>query len=60
MFARNSAIALDAFDIEIIIQPAAEPTARVVAGMLARLLRKNPNVVPGLAMGSILVLPAAN
>jgi len=52
MFARNSAIALDTFDMEIIIQPTAEAATNVAARIIARLLREKPNAVLGLATGS--------
>ena len=52
MCARNSAIALDIFDMEIIIQPTAETATSVAARIIARLLREKPNAVIGLATGS--------
>jgi glucosamine-6-phosphate deaminase len=52
MFARNLAIALDTFDMEIIIQPTAEAATSVAARIIARLLREKPDAVLGLATGS--------
>jgi len=52
MCARNSAIALATFDMEIIIQPTAEAATSVASRIIARLLREKPNAVLGLATGS--------
>ena len=52
MFARNSAIDLDTFDMEIIIQPTPEAATSVAARIIARLLCEKPNAVIGLATGS--------
>ncbi len=52
MCAKNSAIALDIFDMEIIIQPTAEAATSIAARIIACLLREKPNAVLGLATGS--------
>lgn len=52
MFARNSAIALATFDMEIIIQSTAEAATCVAARVIAHQLLEKPNAVLGLATGS--------